>query len=308
MAGQLWATSSLGGILYSPKLSRKLRYAAQPLLRFRQFCDVKDAFGKNKGDTVNWEKIANISTQGGTLVETSTMPERNYTIVKGTLTVTEYGNAIPLTRKVDELSEFEMTDMVEKSLKNDMVKVMDTAVEAQFDACKIRYVGSSSTTYALTTDGTATATNTSTINQYHIKNIVDYLRRDLVAAPFDNDGNYVGLVTTRTLRNVYDNLETTAMYTQFPLAGEVGKYYDVRFVRDIFAMDDTIGSGTPTGEGYFFGEETVMEAVSIAEEVISKIPTDYGRSKGIAWYFIGGWKIMWEGDPDNKIIKWDSKA
>jgi hypothetical protein len=49
-----------------------------------------------------------------------------------------------------------------------------------------------------------------------------------------------------------------------------------------------------------------MEAVAVPEEVIAKVPTDYGRSKGIAWYFIGGWKLMWAGDPDNRIVHWSS--
>ncbi len=53
MAGQLWVTASTGGEMYSPKLSKKLRYQAQPLMKFRQFVDVKEALGKSSGDTVN---------------------------------------------------------------------------------------------------------------------------------------------------------------------------------------------------------------------------------------------------------------
>jgi hypothetical protein len=53
MAGQVWVTDSLGGYLYSDNLSAELRTAVQPLCRFRQFCDVKDAAhqGLGKGDT-----------------------------------------------------------------------------------------------------------------------------------------------------------------------------------------------------------------------------------------------------------------
>lgn len=40
--GQLWATSTLGGYMHSDNLSKELRTAVQPGLRFRQFCDVKD--------------------------------------------------------------------------------------------------------------------------------------------------------------------------------------------------------------------------------------------------------------------------
>jgi len=60
-------------------------------MKFRQFVDPEPAMGKSRGDVVLFNKISNISTQGGTLSETSTIPKRNYTIKQGTLTVTEYG-------------------------------------------------------------------------------------------------------------------------------------------------------------------------------------------------------------------------
>lgn len=52
MAGQLWVTDSLGGYMASARLSKKLRHAVQPKLKFRQFADIKDAAvqGKGKGD------------------------------------------------------------------------------------------------------------------------------------------------------------------------------------------------------------------------------------------------------------------
>ena len=51
MAGQLWVTNTLGGYMYSDNLSKVLRSAVQPLVKFRQFADVKDAAvqGKQKG-------------------------------------------------------------------------------------------------------------------------------------------------------------------------------------------------------------------------------------------------------------------
>lgn len=52
MAGQVWAVNSLGGYMYSRQLSNVLRMAVQPLVKFRQFSDVRDASqqGKKKGD------------------------------------------------------------------------------------------------------------------------------------------------------------------------------------------------------------------------------------------------------------------
>lgn len=40
--GQLWMTNTLGGYMSSYNLSKELRTAVQPGLRFRQFADVKD--------------------------------------------------------------------------------------------------------------------------------------------------------------------------------------------------------------------------------------------------------------------------
>lgn len=37
MPGQIWATDSLGGFMYSLNLSKKLRMAVQPLIKFRCF-------------------------------------------------------------------------------------------------------------------------------------------------------------------------------------------------------------------------------------------------------------------------------
>lgn len=94
--GQEWVTSSLGGNLANPKLSKTVRIAAQAEYKFRQFCAVKEAFGKGVSDSVNFDKITNVVTSGGTLTETSTIPTTYFTITKSTLTVYEWGKSIAL--------------------------------------------------------------------------------------------------------------------------------------------------------------------------------------------------------------------
>ena len=66
------------------------------LVKFRQFCDVRDASqqGKKKGDIFTWDVFSDVATAGGVLTETNTMPESNFTIVQGTLTITEAGKLI----------------------------------------------------------------------------------------------------------------------------------------------------------------------------------------------------------------------
>ena len=96
MAGQLFSVNSLGGFFYSQNLSDELREALQPMSRFRQFCDVKDASqqGKGKGQTFTWDVVSNVASAGGTLVETNTMPETQFTVTQATLTINEYGNSV----------------------------------------------------------------------------------------------------------------------------------------------------------------------------------------------------------------------
>ena len=108
MAGQVWAVSSLGGYLYSRQLSNVLRMNVQPLVKFRQFADVHDISqqGKKKGDTFTWDVVSDVATAGGVLIETNTMPETNFTITQGTLTITEAGNSVPYSGKLDNLSKF----------------------------------------------------------------------------------------------------------------------------------------------------------------------------------------------------------
>src|SRR5688572_2950007 len=97
MAGQLWLTNSLGWFLWSDRLSRELRMTVQPLIKFRQFADIKDAAhqGLHKGDNFHWNVYSDVARQGTTLVETTTVPETNFVITQGTMTVTEMANSVP---------------------------------------------------------------------------------------------------------------------------------------------------------------------------------------------------------------------
>lgn len=94
MAGMLWATNSVGGFLANPKIDKILQFSTQPLSRFRQFTEIKNAFGKQSGETFNWDKIANVSNPGGRLVETDTMHKTQQIISKGTMSIYEYGELI----------------------------------------------------------------------------------------------------------------------------------------------------------------------------------------------------------------------
>ena len=277
-------------------------------MKFKQFTSVKEQWGKNAGETFLYDKYGNINTQGSTLTETSTIPAHSYRLYQSTATLYEWGNSIPWTRKYESLAQANDRRGPVMKLKDDLAKVIDTAVEAEFTKCKRRYNATSSTTGTFHTDGTDDQTNTSHLNKYHVKTIIDYLYQTMKCTPYDSDGNYFSICSTGAKRGIYDDVESIIQYTKYPASGEFGRYYDCRFVKTNHALSNTIGNSSLYGEAYFFGgnEAPVLEGVAISPEIIPKEVTDYGRSKGLAWYMIAGYKIFWEGDPDDNIVKFAS--
>lgn len=320
MAGQIWVTNSLGGFMFSETLSKILRYSVQPLVKFRQFADVKDAAvqGKSRGDIFHWNIYSDVATAGTSLVETTAMPQTNYTIAQGSMTITEYGNSIPYTGKLDDLSLQPVKEVIGQVLKNDAKKAFDIAAHTQFQAAPLRVVptgGNSTTALTLTTNGTATLTNNIALQKEHVKLISDLMKERNIP-PYTND-DYVAIAHPTTWRRLKNDLEAIHQYTQpgltMILNGEIGRYEGVRFVEQTNIGKGITNNGTSWTNGqsnwaYFMGQDTVAEGIVTPEEMRGAIPTDFGRSRGIAWYYIGGFGIVQTQALNARIVKWDSAA
>jgi hypothetical protein len=95
-------------------------------------------------------------------------------------------------------------------------------------------------------------------------------------------------------------LEGVYQYTQTGFGrivnGEIGRYQSVRFVEQTNckkggAADSTTYNKITTADAwnnaksdwaFFFGSDTVGEGIAVPEQMRGKIPSDYGRSKGVA--------------------------
>jgi N4-gp56 family major capsid protein len=304
MAGQVWQTNSLGGFMYAPNLSRKLRMALQPMTRFRQFCDAREAFGLGKGDTFNWNVYSDVQDQGGELAETTAMPETNYIVAQNALTITEYGNSVPFTKKLDDLSEQPVTEVINQVLKNDARKALDLAAYNQFNATARKVKSTAAGTVTFYT--TAPAVHTDVFNNAHAKLIADEMAESDI--PTFDGNNYMAMGRPSTFRAFKDDLEDIHKYVSegwhVIMNGEKGRYEGIRYCEQTniptegWSVSDAI---------FFFGADTVVEAFAIPEEIRGKIPTDFGRSRGIAWYAELGYGICHNDSADysqNRIIKW----
>ena len=322
MAGQTFAISADGGYLSIAKLSRTIRHAAQPLMKFRQFTRIEPGLGMGRGDTLNFNKLSNVVTQGGTISELGDIPETNVSITRGTLVLEEYGNSIPYTGKLEALSEFSADNLFTVALRNDMAKVLDNAVATEMKTGDVIYIPTAASTGTWDTDGTASTQALANLSIFHVKEIVDALKTGQFGGttlgtdagnpvpPYDGE-NYMSIASVKALRGLKDDpdWEEAIKYADPErfLSGEVGRFYSTRFIEtnNTSALSNGVGSSSVLGEALFFGADVIAEGVAIPEEVRVKIPVKYGRDKGIAWYAMLGFERIWDltTDKEEHIVR-----
>lgn len=307
MPGQLYSVSTLGGNWAVPRLTEELRHKAQPRYRLRQFIDAKEAQGLRRGDTFNYDKAGDVASQGGTLVETSTIPETDFPTQQGTAVVTEYGNSVPFTGKLDALGQFEVSSVTERKLLDDQVKVLESAAGDEYVQTEFYAVQTATNSVIFTTNGTATATAAADLTASNVRSIVDFMWKRNI--PFYDGSNYIAVASISALSGMHSDTATggwqeiskhTANRVEALFNGEVGNFYRTRFVDETGYLSNTIGSNSIHGQAVFFGADAVMEAMTIPEEIRVKNPQDYGRDMGLAWYALLGFQIVWDFDTDGE--------
>ena len=283
-----WINS--GSYLANPELSAEMRMQNSGEYVFRQFVEVKDGLGANAGDEVDFTKQLNIDVSGTTLDENQVMPKNKIKFVKDSITVTEYGNGVNYTQKIETLSQWSQKDRYAKGLTEDQKNTIDGEIASKFKQAEIKLVCTSTLVNVATTNGIATATASNNPSDKNIRSAVSYMKNARIPKL---GTHYIGIFSVSALEGIYDYLQAIAQYAEpsFRYSDEVGRYYSVRFIEDNMQLDSTAGTSS-FGEGVMFGAEAVAEAVALPEELRYE-ETDVGRSKTLAWYAILGWKKQW---------------
>lgn len=327
MSGQLFVTNSIGGFLSAFNLSKELRQGVQAKAKFRQFCDIRDAFGKTTrtGQTFTWDTVPMMDRANRALVETNTIPQGQHTVLQGTLTMSERGFSVPYTEFLESLAMLSVRQPIMRVLKYDALCDIESVVHQQFNATPLRVAATATVDgVTLTTNSTATLTVSQQLSIANVKSIVDTMMdRDI---PMYENGDYYAIARHGGLRTLKTQLEGINQYTETGLErianGEIGRYYNARFVQQTVipaggaADSTTFDPFTNTSDAwnaaagpdwaFFFGEDTVCEAVNTEEEIRAKNPDDYGRSKGVAWYALLGFGIAHTNVTQARILKFDS--
>jgi hypothetical protein len=237
---------------------------------------------------------------------------------------------------LDNLSQHPVQEIIHRVLKHDCKQALDIGAWTQFNSTglKVQAASGTSTTAVTfsTTPGTGSIgiTNNVAFGKGHIRAIVDQMKEFNIPAFIGDD--YYSIARPTTYTQVKTDLEGVYQYTetgfQMIMNGEIGRFYNMRFVEQTHipkggAEDSTtFNPQTDTADAwnnnksdwiFFFGEDTGIEAIAIPEEIRGKIPTDFGRSKGVAWYALLGFGRS-QGDktaddfPNSRIVKWESAA
>ena len=333
MSGQIWSVADEGGYMWSPNLSEYLRLQNLPVVKWRQLCDVREndadgkpLVGKGRGEKWYWNVYTKLANKGRALDETERMPETGFKIAQYSGTMTEFGNAVPYTGKLDDLSEQPVREIINKLLKIDVAETFDIAAWTQFNQTLLKVSptsGTSTTAVDLTTNGTANTTNNVALGKGHIEPIVTQMKERGI--PAYEAGDYLCIGRPTTFQQLKSDLEAIQAYTETGLAqiknGEIGRYRGVRFLEQTHipaggaADSTTFNPQTGTADAwnnaksdwaFFIGADTVAEGIAIPEEVRGKIPDDYGRGRGIAWYALEGFGLCHPDATNSRLIKWDS--
>jgi len=310
MAGdqQYLGNGTYGGYFTVNRLNKQLHYALQPLTKFVQFCDLHPGWGKGVGETLSFRKISRINTAGGTLIETNVIPSHAFTIATDSVTLSEYGNSVPWTGKLEALSMFDLNDPMMRVLRDDAAAILDKAAGLQFKQAIRKYTATSTVAGTLESRATTStlASGKNVKGGWRLFHIAE-VRKELKARnipPYDKDGNYICIASPYFLNEIMkdSNWKDDVHYgdPERAFAGEVGRCRGVRFVEETNYLINTIGSGGNYGEAVMFGKEAVVQGVAVPLELRQKIPTDYGRSKGLAWYTIQGFKKFWNATDTNQ--------
>ena len=296
---QTWTYDAPSGVYKSHQMSSDLRVAAIAETKFVQFCKPEPGYGKKKGETITITRVSNISVPtSAVLTEGVRIPEDEVALSTMSITVSEFGRAVPYSNLSQDLGKFDMENVIQKQLRNQIALVLDKAASAAFKTGKIKAIPSGASSLTMDTDGTASTTASANLNVYHVEQIRDYMFTTLNIPAYEG-GDYMCLISTKGKRGIVSDpaWENWHKYTDpsSKYNSEIGRIENIRFVEinNTNALSGSLGSGSVLGEAVFFGEDAVAMVVAEDPELRAGIPQDFGRQMSVAWYGILQFGQIW---------------
>ena len=245
------------------------------------------------------------------LGEDNQIPIRKLSWGNRSLTLKEYGEGVQYTELMEQLAVFKPSDSLQKELKNQMDRAMDTeAARAFLDSLSVKLVYSPTglTGGTWSVNGTPGALATAGLMYDHCQDISDYMR-DVIHVPFYEGDNYVGLSCNKNLKSLSRDRywQQWHQYLQkgdYVFKGEQGMAARIRWVEinRAAALSNVAGSSSVLGEAVVFGDEAVarLEALAPHLRLNPNYQGRFGTVQAAAWYGILAFGSVWNVADDGK--------
>lgn len=301
MATTSWTYDAASGVLKNHALSSKLRFAAIREAKFMQFAMTETGYGKGKGESLTIVRVDALSVPtSDVLNELDTIPEDKFVISLQSVTAVEHGRAVPYTNLYEQLASFDLSSSIQRVLKDQLTLSLDASAAAAAKLGQIKYSPTGISAATVATNGTAGATASANLNTYHVEAIRDLMYSTYNMPRMSGDGaDFVAILSTKAKRGIISDpkWEEWHKYTDADskYAGEIGRYENIRFIEDnnTAVLSSSLGTGAVLGEAIFFADDAIFMGSVMDPELRAKENTDYGRSKGVAWYGIYGFAQVW---------------
>ncbi len=301
------------GVYYNHQLSRKLLEVTLPRCLVDQFAkDHGIGFKVNAGESVNIMHITELpDALSYQLDEDDQFPIHKPRFGNRKLTVAEFGSGVQTTELMRKLSVFNPDDILQKALRRQMERALDTMAANAFKdptAVQVCFVPTSRTGGIWDVNGSPSAVATSALTLDHCKKISAYFR-DIIHVPYYEDENYVGLSSNTNIEALLDDprAERWQQYgskMDFMYRGEMCMTYKIRWVETNRqgAFLNQAGTSQVLGEAVVFGDEAVarLEALAPHLRLSSNYQGRFGTKQAAAWYAILVYGSVWETATDGE--------
>lgn len=274
-------------------------------------------FRKNAGETVNLFHVNRLpDSKDATLQEEGQIPMRMLSFGSRALTLTEHGEGLQFSAKLQELSKFKPDPIMRKELASSLERSLDT--EAARDGfmspdVKICFTPTSMTGGVWSVTGAAGAVGSSPVTADHAKKLSAYMR-DTIHVPFYKGSkgageHYIALSCNQNIENLLldTRVEKWQQYMReggMLYKGEMCETYKIKWIEinRAMALANLSGTSTVMGEAVIFGDEAVarIEAVTPHLRLNPNFGGRFGTMMAMAWWGIYAFGPVWDSASDGK--------
>lgn len=250
----------------------------------------KKSLPKNEGDTINFRRFESITPTGTPLTEGVTPDGKNITVTALTATVSQYGDYVVISDKLDMVGIDPVLTETAEDLGESAALAIDTAVRDVITVgTNVQYAGAKANSDAITTSDIITSAE--------IKKAVRTLKKNN-AKPL-KDGFFIGIIDPETAYDIQNDTlwQDISKYNGGTaiMKGEIGKLGGVRFIETTNTKVTDNKTSVPVHATMIIGKDAygvVDIDGTVKPEMIIKEKGSAGTDDPLNQRATAGWKAM----------------